>query len=408
MINKLYRCFLSLLMLLLLVVMTVMTAGCGEAEPPDGGEQLTELNESEMTEAYREILDGTYALLVAEADDDSDYPDGLTGIDEFVHTLATEMSTADRLESVGYRFEDLSGDGTAELLIMERLTEDSGDAAGEADDADTAVGSRLFAVYTLADGKPQCSLESLHRNSYELTAEGSFFNTASSGAMYSIFGEEKLTEDGTSLECVEYLFTYEKDESFSEIGYYRNNSGDWDKELSEEISEDEYYRAVDEMESRVKTAELKTFAEYVPSATYSQSTEPSPAKAEPATLKAEWASDADKEYDSFDEYIDEAATEENGAEPIFISSDKEISNFKILELSLAEVDDEGNIKFSTRTLYKQKELTADCPLKLTVPFYGTIPGYGLSYTDADGSEKISSINISGEDGSIQLSPIDTL
>lgn len=128
----------------------------------------------------------------------------------------------------------------------------------------------------------------------------------------------------------------------------------------------------------------------------------------PAAVKAEWAAAADKEYDGFDEYIDEAAAEESGAEPMFISTDKEISNFKLLKLSLAEYDDDGNIKFTTQTLYKQKELTADCPLKLTVPIYGTIPSYGISYTDTDGSEKVSSINLSGEDGSILLSPIDIL
>lgn len=390
MIKGLYRRLLPLLTIFLLVV---MTAGCGgETEPPADGEQLAEMSTAEMTEAYREILDGTYALLTAAANADLDYPDGLTGIDEFVHTTAAEMSTAERLESVGYRFEDLSGDGSPELLIMEILTEHSGAYV---------VGSRLFAVYTLADGKPQCSLESLYRNSYELTAEGTLFNQASAGAMYSIFGEEKLTEDGTALECVQYLFTYEKDESFSEIGYYRNNSGDFDKELSEEISEDEYYQALEELEGRVKTAELTTFAEYVPSNDSAQSTEP-------AAVKAEWAADVEKEYDSLDEYIDEAATEESGAEPMLISTDKEISNFKLLKLSLAEFDDDGNVKFTTQTLYKQKELTADCPLKLTVPIYGTIPSYGISYTDTDGSEKISSINLSGEDGSILLTPIDTL
>lgn len=390
MIKGLYRRLLPLLTIFLLVV---MAAGCGgETEPPADGEQLAEMSTAEMTEAYREILDGTYALLTAAANADLDYPDGLTGIDEFVHTSAAEMSTAERLESVGYRFEDLSGDGSPELLIMETLTEHSGASA---------VGSRLFAVYTLADGKPQCSLESLYRNSYELTAEGTLFNQASAGAMYSIFGEEKLTEDGTALECVQYLFTYEKDESFSEIGYYRNNSGDFDKELSEEISEDEYYQALEKLESRVKTAELKTFAEYVPSKDSAQSTEP-------AAVKAEWAAEVEKEYDSLDEYIDEAATKESGAEPMLVSTDKEISNFKLLKLSLAEFDDDGNVKFTTQTLYKQKELTADCPLKLTVPIYGTIPSYGISYTDTDGSEKVSSINLSGEDGSIQLSPIDTL
>lgn len=390
MIKGLYRRLLPLLTIFLLVV---MTAGCGgETEPPADGEELAEMSEAEMTEAYREILDGTYALLIAAADADLNYPDGLTGIDEFVHTSAAEMSTAERLESVGYRFEDLSGNGSPELLIMETLTEHSGAYA---------VGSRLFAVYTLADGKPQCSLESLYRNSYELTAEGTLFNQASAGAMYSIFGEEKLTEDGTALECVQYLFTYEKDESFSEIGYYRNNSGDFDKELSEEISEDEYYQALEKLEGRVKTAELTTFAEYVPSNDSAQSTEP-------AAVKAEWAAEVEKEYDSLDEYIDEAAIEESGAEPMFVSTDKEISNFKLLKLSLAEYDDDGNVKFTTQTLYKQKELTADCPLKLTVPIYGTIPSYGISYTDTDGSEKVSSINLSGEDGSIQLSPIDTL
>lgn len=249
-------------------------------EPSDSDSQNdADAEEMRLTEAYRIVLDSAYGLIAGVGGDisDIDYLEGLTGLDEFVHI--TEFENIDeRLACVGYRFEDLNGDGISELLIME-TTDASGASEGSGAGSaslnqsgdntipnapQNASGSRLFAVYTLVDGKPCCVLESMYRNSYSLTEDGTFFNQGSAGAMYSIFAEEKLSKDGNTMSCIDYWFTYEKDESFQEIGYYHNTTGDWEKNLSEEVGEEEYYNALEKLESKVQAVEMKTFAEYVP------------------------------------------------------------------------------------------------------------------------------------------------
>lgn len=254
-------------------------------EPSDSDSQNdADAEEMRLTEAYRIVLDSAYGLIAGVGSDvsDIDYLEGLTGLDEFVHI--TEFENIDeRLACVGYRFEDLNGDGISELLIMEAAdasgmndadgaTEGSGAGSASLNQPgditipnapQNASGSRLFAAYTLVDGKPYCVLESMYRNSYSLTEDGTFFNQGSAGAMYSIFAEEKLSKDGTTMSCIDYWFTYEKDESFQEIGYYHNTTGDWDKNLSEEVGEEEYYNALEKLERKVQAVEMKTFAEYV-------------------------------------------------------------------------------------------------------------------------------------------------
>lgn len=260
-------------------------------EPSDSDSQNdADAEEMRLTEAYRIVLDSAYGLIAGVGGDisDIDYLEGLTGLDEFVHITEFE-NTDERLTCVGYRFEDLNGDGISELLIMETAdasgmndADGATDASGASEGSGTgsaslnqsgdntipnapqnASGSRLFAVYTLVDGKPCCVLESMYRNSYSLTEDGTFFNQGSAGAMYSIFAEEKLSKDGTTMSCIDYWFTYEKDESFQEIGYYHNTTGDWEKNLSEEVGEEEYYNALEKLESKVQAVEMKTFAEYV-------------------------------------------------------------------------------------------------------------------------------------------------
>ena len=47
----------------------------------------------------------------------------------------------------------------------------------------------------------------------------------------------------------------------------------------------------------------------------------------------------------------------------------------------------------------------ECPLAVTAPFYGSIPNWGISYRDADGSTHNLSVSISGMDGSVLLDEI---
>ena len=70
-----------------------------------------------------------------------------------------------------------------------------------------------------------------------------------------------------------------------------------------------------------------------------------------------------------------------------------------------DADEDGNVLFQTKSMYKQKELMPDCPLVVQGVFYGSIPNWGVSYEDETGEVRTYSVAVSGMDGSIVLSPI---
>ena len=124
-----------------------------------------------------------------------------------------------------------------------------------------------------------------------------------------------------------------------------------------------------------------------------------------ANIRVKWAADVQEELTKYDEFEVE---DTEAAEGVVFFTDQEISDFKILSLSLEEVDEDGNITFSGRTVYKQKELTPDCPLLVTAPFYGSIPNWGIAYTDTDGNKRTMSVSVSGKDGSVLLTDIEII
>ena len=94
--------------------------------------------------------------------------------------------------------------------------------------------------------------------------DGRFFNIGSAGAAYTIFGTYTLSPDGTALVCQDYYVTYEKDESFTEIGFYHNTDGVWDPALSEELelSDDAFWALETELESQVRPMTFTPFSAY--------------------------------------------------------------------------------------------------------------------------------------------------
>ena len=57
-------------------------------------------------------------------------------------------------------------------------------------------------------------------------------------------------------------FTKEKDESFEEIGFYHNTTGEWDASVSEELEEDVFWSKYDEYGSKTTTLEFVPFSMY--------------------------------------------------------------------------------------------------------------------------------------------------
>lgn len=214
---------------------------------PGGQDKLK--TETYYTQVYGDVLDGYYDL-IANNPEEYDPREGETGVLEAIRGKENHEA----LDSVGYALQDISGDGIPELLI------------GAVTERENSIvyGNEVYAVYTCIDGKPYLSFEGIARSSYRYTGEGNFFYQGSNGAMYSIFGTYTVSPDGKSLSCNDFYFTYEKDESFKEIGLYHNTSGEWDKSVSKEllITNEQFWQIESDLEKRTHNIELIPFSQY--------------------------------------------------------------------------------------------------------------------------------------------------
>lgn len=193
---------------------------------------------------YHEILNSIYQMMCAGMDD-YDYIEGTNGIGELI------MSGDDKvLEQVGYTFEDVNEDGTVELII-----------GGIYEDDATNQSQTIYSVYTFQD-TPHLLLEGWSRNRCFLLEDGTFFNEGSAGAIYKIFEHVKLEPNATEVSYIDYYFSYEKDASMEEIGYYHNQMGEWDPNVSEEMTEDAFWEKFADYGEEVKTLTFYPFSTY--------------------------------------------------------------------------------------------------------------------------------------------------
>lgn len=87
---------------------------------------------------------------------------------------------------------------------------------------------------------------------------------------------------------------------------------------------------------------------------------------------------------------------------VLFTTNKTVSDFKILHLTCETIDDDGNITFAVEETYSQPELTPDRPLVAGLEFPGDMPSNGISYVDADGVTRKYAVDMSGMDGSLFL------
>lgn len=329
----------------------------------------------DYAKAYDKVLRDFYQLIIDGSDEHVDIEGGTSVLE------ATNGKKKDAaLNSVGYIIKDLTGDGIPELLIG-AVTERKG-MAGR--------GSRIYALYTCVNGTPRYTFDGGARNSYMYMGGGSFFNQGSNGAMYTIFGTYTLSKDGTSLRCNDYYFTFEKDKSFKEIGYYHNTSGKWNKAASKElkISQAQFEQIETNLSSQVKTIGLTPFSQYA---------KKSVALSGP-NVRVQFAKDALSGVSEYDVFV--AGKSEHQVKVAF-SASATVRDFKVLALSAPDFKD-GKMTFKVKELYTQGSLTPKRPLVVTMVFYGDIPNNGISYVDESGATKRFSVSISGNDGSLIL------
>ena len=145
--------------------------------------------------------------------------------------------------------------------------------------------------------------------------------------------------------------------------------------------------------------------------TTTEQTESEPAQSVPVEneipeggiVSAAWADDS-LEITTEGGYTEFTADSSEYSGKIVFSTDKGVSDFKLLALTFEDIDDEGKITYQIEELYTQEALTADTQLVVELTFMGEIPNYGISYDNHTGEIQRFTVSESGYDGSVILSP----
>lgn len=360
-----------------LALTMLVATGCGKAEDAvNDAAKDTDEAAVDYAAYYSSILDEYYSLIyygeVGEA----------VSSDMGVMELLGSGTPEEAAGQIGYAIEDISGDAVPELLMGVIAEETEAGCFGET----------LLAVFHYGADAPVKTLDGWGRNRYSLLANGDIFYQGSAGAAYSIFSTSTLSADGAELLCNDFYFTYEKDDTFTEIGCYHNTTGEWDKDVSEEmdITTEEFWKIEENLSAQVKKLELIPFKAYLPVNV--------PVYEAAAKVTADYAENVD--FSVYDVFVAEES--EFGTEVAFIGTG-DVKDFKVLSLFLEEVKEDGTPVFATTPLYESEQLLPEKPLVVKMTFQGDIPAYGISYVDEKGETKTFAVEMSGMDGSILLS-----
>lgn len=337
----------------------------------------SQLGQESYEQWYNTILDSNYELIMGGADD-YEYRDGTSGIGEVIMNNDENAANA-----IGYTFLDVNHDGVAELIIGSINEEKEGKYYAQ----------NIYSAYTYKD-IPYLLIEGWSRNRCFLLEDGTFYTEGSGGAMYRMLENYVLDVNATQLSYKDLYFTKEKDESFEEIGFYHNTTGEWDVSVSEELEEDVFWSKYDEYGNRTTTLEFVPFSMYL-YAGEQKNTEIT----ENEVVSVEWITKEQLDSSQIWSYVADFS------QPQVIAAfyvNEQIKNLKVLSLTYEDVDNMGNAIFSTEELYYYGDFEPGNPFVITLTMYGTIPYYGISYETADGETHYYAISESGMDGSAIL------
>lgn len=298
------------------------------------------------------------------AEDGND--EGMTGIIE----AAGKLTPAECLERTGYAVRDINGDGTPECLIGKI---DGGNGVSR-------TGKQLYAVFTLRDGSPAPVMEGTFRNR--------IFLLGYAGVMAFIFGVYRLSQGQSRTECLEFFFTRAENESSRETGYYRNASEGLDPATAEAMTQQAFERKEKSLAARVASLSLIPLAAFQ-SASSAQNGMPVQA------TRAESVTPGNGGYGTF------IADASESRVWIAFSASEAVKDFRFLRVSPVE-DRDGNLTFPGKEMHRLPVLGPERPLAVSMTFYGSLPSYGISYTDGSGQTRRFTVGLSGEDGSVVL------
>ena len=148
-------------------------------------------------------------------------------------------------------------------------------------------------------------------------------------------------------------------------------------------------------EETTATAEETTLADETTAAA-----EEVTAETKNATVTVEQVEDIAGEYGT----VFNASSDEYAFYAVF-RTDVKITDVKVLGLTFVDADESGVITFDKEVLHTVDEIGPDFNLAVHLTAEGSIPAYGISYVDADGTVKSFSVNMSGEDSSLYLAEI---
>ncbi len=371
-----------LAMLLALGLILLSLAGCGaeKAPAPGGDEGAAEAagtagegaGAAEAAETDRDyaalcapVLDACFHALNGDLEEpDETLPMGITEI-------AMWQSGPEALASVGYRVEDWSGDGVPELIL-----------------ASTGEDRTIYALYALTGDAPSLLFESWSRNAYRWLGEGRFFYYGSGGAAYSAFGTYALSESAEALNCEDFYFTDVAADDPEKILYYHNQSGVWDPAEAEllEIGDDAFWALIETMDTGAEELYPLAFSAYWPT--------------DGPAIRPIWANEV-----GLVEGVDVLRYQVPGSDPegqVLFEARRNVSDFRLLALSLKDVTEAGEPIFEEKELFAQDAMKAGDLLLADLSFMGDLPEYGISFKEEDGSAHRYALWVSGFDGSLEL------
>lgn len=355
--------------------------GCGTSENKQA--ELPKVPKAEAAQpaaadylrSYALVMDGLYDYAV-KGQDDKLVNEGMNVIREIV-----EIYQRDSASMIGYTLKDFNGDGVPEL-VLGRTEQHKG--AGY-------YGSDIYSVYTLVNGKPLRSFEGWRRNRLQLLSGSRLFLQATDGAAYSVLAAYKIAPTGEP-ECLDYYFTAPQNGG---LAYYHNTSGSNDRNASKRLNmtEDAFEELRNEYMNDV------TMLELIPVENYHKQGAKGLAYQH---LKLDWLQDAQADVQQYGMVKVPNASE---FVKVVLRSDKSLSNFKVLSLTLLSVDEQGNAHFDAQPVYRQELLMADTPLVMQLADTEAVPANAIAFDDELGRERRFAVSISGMDGSLQLSEI---
>ena len=355
--------------------------GCGTSENKQA--ELPKVPKAEAAQpaaadylrSYALVMDGLYDYAV-KGQDNKLVNEGMNVIREIV-----EIYQRDSASMIGYTLKDFNGDGVPEL-VLGRAEQHKG--AGY-------YGSDIYSVYTLVDGRPLRSFEGWQSNRLQVLSGSRLFLQVTDGDAYSVLAAYKIAPTGEP-ECLDYYFTAPQNGS---LAYYHNTSGSNDRNASKRLNmtEDAFEELRNEYMNDV------TMLELIPVENYHKQGAKGLAYQH---LKLEWLQDAQADVQQYGMVKVPNASE---FVKVVLRSDKSLSNFKVLSLTLLSVDEQGNAHFDAKPVYRQELLMADTPLVMQLADTEAVPANAIAFDDELGRERRFAVSISGMDGSLQLSEI---